>query len=60
MPTHFLCTKKVERMVMFQPVISKEKRLFYVALSRAKQALVIITQRGNGSPFLNRLNLESI
>lgn len=46
-------------------VISEEKRLFYVALSRAKKSLVIVTERGIESPFLrinskSRLNLKSI
>lgn len=34
-----------------EKIIQEEKRLFYVALSRAKESLFIITQSGNESPF---------
>ena len=35
--------------------IDEEKRLFYVALTRAKEKLYILTERGRESPFLDRL-----
>jgi len=35
--------------------IDEEKRLFYVALTRAKEKLYILTERGRESPFLRRL-----
>ena len=41
-------------------VISEEKRLLYVALSRAKKSVIIVTERGNESPFLNSLNLKTM
>lgn len=46
-------------------VISEEKRLFYVALSRAQKSLIIVTEKGNESPFLkenilNQIQVEQI
>jgi DNA helicase-4 len=38
-----------------EKVISEEKRLFYVALSRAKKSLVFLTEEENRSPFLNSI-----
>ncbi len=35
--------------------IDEEKRLFYVALTRAKEKLYILTERDRESPFLDRL-----
>ncbi len=39
-------------------IISEERRLFYVALSRAKKSLVIFTERGIESPFLINIQRE--
>lgn len=41
-------------------VISEEKRLFYVALSRAMKSLVFLTERGNMSPFLLSIVRNSV
>lgn len=38
-----------------EDAIAEERRLFYVALTRAKSSLYIITERGKESPFLNCL-----
>ncbi|MDD2496962.1 MAG: UvrD-helicase domain-containing protein [Desulfitobacteriaceae bacterium] len=35
-----------------EEIVSEEKRLFYVALSRSKNSLVIMTEKGMESPFL--------
>jgi DNA helicase-4 len=43
-----------------EDVISDEKRLFYVALSRAKSSLIFITGGNNISPFLRHINLNNI
>ena len=39
-------------------IISEEKRLFYVALSRAKKSLVIITDEDRESSFLENMQIE--
>ena len=36
-------------------IIDEERRLLYVALTRAKEKLYILTERGRESPFLRRL-----
>jgi DNA helicase-4 len=36
-------------------IIDEERRLFYVALTRAKEKLYILTERDRESPFLDRL-----
>lgn len=36
-------------------IISEERRLFYVALTRAAEALIIVTERRKCSPFLEEL-----
>jgi DNA helicase-4 len=36
-------------------IIDEERRLFYVALTRAKEKLYILAERGRESPFLDRL-----
>ena len=41
-----------------QKVIEEERRLFYVAMTRAKDALVIVTDGSAPSPFLEELDLE--
>lgn len=41
-------------------IISEEKRLFYVALSRAKKSLVIITEQGRESPFILNMQIDKI
>lgn len=48
-----------------EEIVSEEKRLFYVALSRAKNTLIILTEIGNQSPFLrydiqDRINIRPI
>lgn len=55
------------RYVFFEPlgqtkieIISEEKRLFYVAMTRAKKSLVIFTEKGNESPFLKDNILSKI
>lgn len=39
-----------------EKVISEERRLFYVALTRAIEHLIIVTESNNYSPFLEELN----
>ncbi len=41
-------------------IIEEDRRLFYVALTRAIDKLVIITEKGKESPFLEQLNLNQI
>lgn len=41
-----------------EKVYREERRLFYVAITRAKQALYFITERGRESLFLNSLTTE--
>ncbi|MBM7572918.1 3'-5' exonuclease [Aquibacillus albus] len=41
-------------------VISEEKRLFYVALSRAMKSIVFLTEGGNVSPFLMNVIRKSV
>jgi DNA helicase-4 len=38
---------------------AEERRLFYVALTRAKHSTTIITQANNTSPFLDELNMTN-
>ena len=42
-----------------QKLIDEERRLFYVALTRAEEALIIITEGKDRSPFLKGLEVES-
>ena len=39
-----------------ESVVNEERRLFYVALTRAVETLFIITESTNSSPFLDELN----
>ncbi|QSV56928.1 MAG: UvrD-helicase domain-containing protein [Dolichospermum sp. UKL201] len=39
-----------------ESVVNEERRLFYVALTRAVETLFIITESKNSSPFLDELN----
>ncbi|WP_295333009.1 ATP-dependent helicase [Flavobacterium sp.] len=39
-------------------MLEEERRLFYVALTRAKEKLYLITERGNESSFLNEIPAE--
>lgn len=39
----------------FDLLLEEERRLFYVAITRAKDKLYLITQKGNGSSFLNEI-----
>jgi DNA helicase-4 len=41
-----------------EKVYLEEKRLFYVAITRAKQSLYLITERGRESGFLNRIETQ--
>ena len=43
-----------------EKIIEEERRLFYVAITRAINKLVIITETGRKSPFLDQLNLSEI
>jgi len=36
-------------------LLEEERRLFYVAITRAKDKLYLITEKGNGSSFLNEI-----
>jgi DNA helicase-4 len=36
-------------------VLEEERRLFYVAITRAKERLYILTEQGRESPFLQEL-----
>ncbi len=36
-----------------EKIVEEERRLFYVALTRAEEHLVVVTERGSNSPFLN-------
>ncbi len=36
-----------------QKMVEEERRLLYVALTRAAERLVVVTERGSNSPFLN-------
>lgn len=41
--------------------VEEEKRLFYVAVSRAKEELIILTSKGEESPFIGKLgNIEKL
>lgn len=42
----------------FNLLLEEERRLFYVALTRAKEKLYLITERGNESSFLNEIPAE--
>lgn len=42
--------------VTSQSVLDDERRLFYVAITRAKDRLFLLTERGNESPFLRWIN----
>lgn len=51
--------------VLFQPFdvtvedsLSEERRLFYVAITRAERRLLLLTETGQESPFLNELQLD--
>lgn len=39
-------------------IISEEQRLFYVALSRARKSLVIVTERNEESQFLDKISVH--
>lgn len=43
-----------------EKIIAEEKRLFYVAMTRAAEKLVIITDKEKRSPFLDDLSLPDI
>lgn len=38
---------------------AEERRLFYVAMTRAKRATIILSEPGNVSPFVDELSIES-
>ena len=41
-------------------VLDEEKRLFYVAMTRAEHCLYVLTERGKESPYLDALNYPFI
>ena len=43
-----------------EEVYSEEERLFYVAISRAKRWLHIVTEAGRESEFLHRIDYEEL
>mgnify|MGYP001441768034 FL=1 len=43
-----------------EKIINEERRLFYVALTRAENFLYIITEDGDETPFLNNINVKKI
>ena len=43
-----------------EKIISEERRLFYVALTRAIETLIIITEEGKCSPFLSEMLGKSV
>lgn len=46
---------QVIKSVGYDLLLEEERRLFYVALTRAKEKLYLITERGNESPFLREI-----
>ena len=40
-----------------ESIVAEEQRLFYVALTRAKEQLIILTEQGSVSPFLQNIML---
>jgi DNA helicase-4 len=38
-----------------EKIVAEERRLFYVALTRAVETLIILTEQGSSSPFLDEL-----
>ncbi len=46
---------QVIKSIPFDLLMEEERRLFYVALTRAKEKLYLITEKGNESPFLREI-----
>jgi DNA helicase-4 len=43
-----------------QSVLEEERRLFYVAMTRAQHALYLVTEKGDESPYLDVINNQSL
>ena len=46
---------RVVKDVKYEMLLEEERRLFYVAITRAKDELFLVTELGNESPFVNEI-----